>query len=81
MAGGQQQFTLQMGGFHSNLTNDFRELWKSQLFTDVTLVCDGQTCKAHKMVLGTSPYFSKIFQVNGKLIANNWMPTKCNVKV
>merc|ERR1712071_325106 len=34
-------------------------------FTDVTLACEGQTCKAHKMVLSAcSPYFKSLLEEN-----------------
>lgn len=43
-------------------------LWKFLLFvssSQVTLACDGQTCKAHKMVLSAcSPYFKTLLEEN-----------------
>jgi hypothetical protein len=38
-------------------------------FTDVTIACDGQSCKAHKMILSAcSPYF-KVGLLNQLLTA------------
>merc|ERR1711963_1191419 len=43
----------------------FKHLRDEKSFTDVTLACDGQTCKAHKMVLSAcSPYFKALLEEN-----------------
>ena len=60
----QQQFFLKWNDFQSNMVSSFRHLRDEKSFTDVTLACDGQTCKAHKMVLSAcSPYFKSLLEV------------------
>ena len=47
------------------MVSSFKHLRDEKSFTDVTLACDGQTCKAHKMVLSAgSPYFKALFEEN-----------------
>lgn len=61
----QQQFFLKWNDFQSNMVTSFRHLRDEKSFTDVTLACEGQTCKAHKMVLSAcSPYFKSLLEVN-----------------
>ena len=60
--GDQQQFCLRWNDFQTNMVSSFKHLRDEKSFTDVTLACDGQTCKAHKMVLSAcSPYFKVRF--------------------
>ena len=67
-AGDQQQFCLRWNDFQTNMVSSFKHLRDEKSFTDVTLACDGQTCKAHKMVLSAcSPYF-KVSIIQQKLI-------------
>ena len=61
--GDQQQFCLRWNDFQTNMVSSFKHLRDEKSFTDVTLACDGQTCKAHKMVLSAcSPYFKVGFE-------------------
>jgi len=61
----QQQFCLRWNDFQSNIVTCFKHLRTERSFTDVTLACDGQTCKAHKMVLSAcSPYFKTLLENN-----------------
>uniref|UniRef100_A0A182NKC6 BTB domain-containing protein n=1 Tax=Anopheles dirus TaxID=7168 RepID=A0A182NKC6_9DIPT len=61
-AGGGQQFCLRWNNYQTNLTSVFDQLLQSESFVDVTLACDGQSMKAHKMVLSAcSPYFQTLF--------------------
>jgi len=61
----QQQFCLRWNDFQSNIVTCFKHLRTERSFTDVTLACDGQTCKAHKMVLSAcSPYFKSLLENN-----------------
>jgi len=47
------------------MVSSFKHLRDEKSFTDVTLACDGQTCKAHKMVLSAcSPYFKSLLEEN-----------------
>lgn len=61
----QQQFFLKWNDYQSNMVTSFRHLRDEKSFTDVTLACEGQTCKAHKMVLSAcSPYFKSLLEEN-----------------
>ena len=63
--GDQQRFCLRRNDFQTNMVSSFKHLRDEKSFTDVTLACDGQTCKAHKMVLSAgSPYFKALFEEN-----------------
>lgn len=63
----QQQFFLKWNDFQSNMVSSFKHLRDEKSFTDVTLACEGQTCKAHKMVLSAcSPYFKSLLEVKHK---------------
>jgi len=60
-----QQFFLKWNDFQTNMVTSFRHLRDEKSFTDVTLACEGQTCKAHKMVLSAcSPYFKSLLEEN-----------------
>lgn len=62
---GDQQFFLKWNDFQTNMVTSFRHLRDEKSFTDVTLACEGQTCKAHKMVLSAcSPYFKSLLEEN-----------------
>lgn len=50
MASEQQQYFLKWNDFQTNMVSSFKNLRDEKSFTDVTLACEGQTCKAHKMV-------------------------------
>ena len=54
----QQQFCLRWNDFQTNMVASFKHLRDEKSFTDVTIACEGQSCKAHKMILSAcSPYF------------------------
>lgn len=60
-----QAFCLRWDSFQNNMLNVFEKLFQDEQFVDVTLACDGQLIKAHKMVLSaSSPYFQEIFVTN-----------------
>ncbi|XP_037034926.1 protein bric-a-brac 1-like [Bradysia coprophila] len=60
-----QQFCLRWNNYQSNLTSVFDQLLQNESFVDVTLVCDGHSIKAHKIVLSAcSPYFQDLFFEN-----------------
>lgn len=57
-----QQFCLRWNNYQTNLTSVFDQLLQNESFVDVTLACDGNSIKAHKMVLSAcSPYFQSLF--------------------
>lgn len=61
----QQQYFLKWNDYQSNMVSSFKHLRNEKSFTDVTLACEGQTCKAHKMVLSAcSPYFKALLEEN-----------------
>lgn len=68
----QQQYFLKWNDYQSNMVSSFKHLRNEKSFTDVTLACEGQTCKAHKMVLSAcSPYFKALLEVNFALVFLN----------
>lgn len=57
-----QQFNLRWNNHTANFVNVFQEQFANQTLVDVTLSCQGQFLKAHKMVLSAcSPYFQVCF--------------------
>ena len=61
----QQQFCLRWNDFQTNMVASFKHLRDEKSFTDVTIACDGQSTKAHKMILSAcSPYFKVIIMLN-----------------
>lgn len=57
-----QAFCLRWNNFQSNMLDVFERLLLDERFVDVTLACEGQLIKAHKMVLSaSSSYFQEIF--------------------
>ena len=57
-------YSLRWNSFQAHLTQGMRKLLEEEDFKDVTLGCDGQKIKAHKLILSIcSPYFKKLFQV------------------
>lgn len=64
-SGSPQQFCLRWNNYQNNLTSCFDQLLQSQSFVDVTLACEGQSLKAHKVVLSAcSPYFQSLLMEN-----------------
>ncbi|XP_049884848.1 protein bric-a-brac 1-like isoform X2 [Pectinophora gossypiella] len=63
--GSPQRFCLKWTNYQSNLANSFDQLLQTEAFVDVTLACEGQSLKAHKVVLSAcSPYFQTLFMDN-----------------
>lgn len=55
-------FCLRWNHFQVNMVNVFEQLLVDERFVDVTLACDSQLIRAHKMVLAaSSTYFQEIF--------------------
>ncbi|XP_077497355.1 uncharacterized protein LOC144107973 isoform X1 [Amblyomma americanum] len=62
---GSQHFCLKWTNHQSNMLAAFEQLRFNEALVDVTLACDGQTLKAHKMILSAcSPFFQAIFAEN-----------------
>lgn len=62
-------YLIRWNRFEDQVCNAFAELFCSDQFVDVTLACDGELIRAHKIVLAmSSPFFRRIFQVNDKNI-------------
>lgn len=56
-----QQYCLRWKFHHNNLQTMFTELLDRGCFCDITLACEGQTLKAHRVVLcACSTYFDSI---------------------
>ncbi|XP_044254936.1 high mobility group protein B2-like isoform X2 [Tribolium madens] len=56
-------YNLRWNSYFSNLINVFNEHQSQEALVDVTLGCEGQFIKAHKLVLSAcSIYFQKIFE-------------------
>lgn len=62
-AGGEEQYHLKWNDYNSSLTKCFRDLRDNDEMMDVTLVSQGQTFKAHKLVLSAcSPIFKSMLK-------------------
>ncbi|KAJ9594963.1 hypothetical protein L9F63_013747 [Diploptera punctata] len=60
-----QQFCVKWNSYSSNLQNVFPRLLTSEHFVDITLACEGQMIKCHKVVLSAcSNYFEKLLVQN-----------------
>lgn len=61
----QQQFCVRWNSYQSNLQNAFPKLLTSEHFVDVTLACEAEMIKCHKVVLSAcSTYFEKLLVQN-----------------
>uniref|UniRef100_A0A1B6MU69 HMG box domain-containing protein n=1 Tax=Graphocephala atropunctata TaxID=36148 RepID=A0A1B6MU69_9HEMI len=60
-----QQFNLRWNNHTNNIIQVFAEQLTSENLVDVTISCEGQFLKAHKMVLSAcSPYFQELFRIH-----------------
>jgi len=60
-----EQFCLRWNDFHANITSAFSDIRDDDEFMDVTLVCDGDIVRAHKLVLSAcSPLFRVMLKKN-----------------
>ncbi|KAF0313851.1 Protein tramtrack, beta isoform [Amphibalanus amphitrite] len=60
---GTEQFSLKWNNHTNHLVDVFGNLLQAESLVDVTLFCEGQSLKAHKLVLSAcSPYFKALFQ-------------------
>lgn len=59
-----QEISLKWNGYQSNILSNVKDLLRDEGLSDVTLVCGGQSFKAHKVILSAnSSVFKTIFQV------------------
>ena len=59
-----QKFCLKWDGFQSSVTSVFDHLRRDGELVDITLCCEGQRVKAHRMMLSAcSPYFRELLKV------------------
>lgn len=59
-----QEISLKWNGYQSNILSKVKELFKDEGLADVTLVSEGHSFKAHKVILSAnSSVFRNIFQV------------------
>jgi hypothetical protein len=57
-----ERYCLRWNNHHSNIISVFSQLLTDEHLVDVTLVCEGSSLRAHKMVLSAcSSYFQKLF--------------------
>lgn len=60
-----REISLKWNGYQSNILANVKELFKDEGLSDVTLVSEGQSFKAHKVILSAnSSVFRSIFQQN-----------------
>ncbi|GBP33661.1 Longitudinals lacking protein-like [Eumeta japonica] len=60
-----QEISLKWNGYQHNILTNVKELFKDEGLSDVTLVCEGHSFKAHKVILSAnSSVFRTIFQQN-----------------
>ena len=58
-----ERLRLKWGDFQENLQTYFNELRGDSDFTDVTLVCEDQSIKVHKLVISAcSPFFKRLLK-------------------
>jgi len=69
---GNDQYCLRWNSYETNILSTFEGLLDSEALSDVTLFCEGESFKAHRLVLAAcSTHFSKLFQnsaLHGQLI-------------
>lgn len=60
-----QEISLKWNGYQTNILSNVKELFRDECLSDVTLVSEGQSFKAHKVILSAnSSVFRTIFQVS-----------------
>ncbi|ODM92333.1 Protein bric-a-brac 2 [Orchesella cincta] len=63
--GSSDQFNIRWNNYTSVLQNVFRKLLEGEQFVDVTLACEGQSIKCHRLILSAcSAYFDRILSDN-----------------
>lgn len=65
MTANAQEFCLRWNNFHASLVTALDGFKNDQDFVDVTLACEGQFLKAHKMLLSAcSVFFRDLLKVS-----------------
>ena len=60
-----QKFCLKWNNFQNSVTSVFENLRQDEELVDITLCCEGQKIKAHRMMLSAcSPYFRDLLKVS-----------------
>lgn len=63
--GSSDQFNIRWNNYTTVLQNVFRKLLEGEQFVDVTLACEGQSIKCHRLILSAcSTYFDRILTDN-----------------
>ena len=63
--GSEEKFCLRRNEFEANISTAFKELRDDADFFDVTLACDDNQIKAHKVILSAcSPFFKSVLKRN-----------------
>ena len=63
--GTEEKFCLRWNEFEENISTAFKELKDDEDFFDVTLACDDNQIKAHKVILSAcSPFFKSVLKKN-----------------
>ena len=58
------EFCIKWTNYQSNIVNSVGKLKNEDEFVDVTLVCEEQSIRAHKVILSAcSDYFKQVFKV------------------
>ncbi|XP_035708801.1 zinc finger protein chinmo isoform X2 [Folsomia candida] len=61
--GSRHQFHLRWSNYGHNLANSFVRLFESESLSDVTLFCEGESYRAHRVVLAaSSQHFQELFE-------------------
>ena len=64
-SGSEEKFCLRWNDFEANISSAFRELKDDEDFFDVTLACDSNQIRAHKVILSAcSPFFKSVLKKN-----------------
>ena len=64
-SGSEEKFCLRWNDFEANISSSFRELKDDEDFFDVTLACDSNQIRAHKVILSAcSPFFKSVLKKN-----------------
>lgn len=69
---GSEKYKLKWSKYESNILAVFSALLENETLSDVTLFCEGQTFKAHRLVLAAcSPHFETLFSHTPVTATNN----------